>query len=423
MEALQILSYLLKVSIGVTIVWLLWQAFMRRENNFALSRLFILLGVALSVILPAIAPEISITSNSIISTQQEFYMVKLKEITVTAQNNGANIPWFLVGYGAISLFFAFRFNRRLASIVALYSKANKQRNGSWVIVNHQRDIPPFSFLNLCFINKKNIPNSSIQDVLDHEKAHFSKLHSLDIILFEILSVFQWFNPLFWQLKKRLIEVHEFQADEGVLRKRVDLYAYQESIVSLAFNGIALPIGNCFNKSLTLKRLAMMNLNEKRKGAVIRFSLSLMILGSLLFTIACEKAPETSELEEVVVTAKSEGATEVQESPVDGEVFVVVEKMPKFDGGDANEFRKFIAQNVVYPKVAAEQGIQGRVFVQFIITKTGNVSNVKVIRGVATSLDQAAVDVVKLSDGRWTPGYQRGEAVNVSYTFPIIFVLQ
>lgn len=423
MEALQILSYLLKVSIGVTIVWLLWQAFMRRENNFALSRLFILLGVALSVILPAIAPEISLTSNSIISTQQEFYMVKLKEITVTAQNNGANIPWFLVGYGAISLFFAFRFNRRLASIVALYSKANKQRNGSWVIVNHQRDIPPFSFLNLCFINKKNIPNSSIQDVLDHEKAHFSKLHSLDIILFEILSVFQWFNPLFWQLKKRLIEVHEFQADEGVLRKRVDLYAYQESIVSLAFNGIALPIGNCFNKSLTLKRLAMMNLNEKRKGAVIRFSLSLMILGSLLFTIACEKAPETSELEEVVVTAKSEGATEVQESPVDGEVFVVVEKMPKFDGGDANEFRKFIAQNVVYPKVAAEQGIQGRVFVQFIITKTGNVSNVKVIRGVATSLDQAAVDVVKLSDGRWTPGYQRGEAVNVSYTFPIIFVLQ
>lgn len=423
MEALQILSYLLKVSIGVTIVWLLWQAFMRRENNFALSRLFILLGVALSVILPAIAPEISLTSNSIISTQQEFYMVKLKEITVTAQNNGANTPWFLVGYGAISLFFVFRFNRRLASIVALYSKANKQRNGSWVIVNHQRDIPPFSFLNLCFINKKNIPNSSIQDVLDHEKAHFSKLHSLDIILFEILSVFQWFNPLFWQLKKRLIEVHEFQADEGVLRKRVDLYAYQESIVSLAFNGIALPIGNCFNKSLTLKRLAMMNLNEKRKGAVIRFSLSLMILGSLLFTIACEKAPETSELEEVVVTAKSEGAAEVQESPVDGEVFVVVEKMPKFDGGDANEFRKFIAQNVVYPKVAAEQGIQGRVYVQFIITKTGNVSNVKVIRGVATSLDQAAVDVVKLSDGRWTPGYQRGEAVNVSYTFPINFALQ
>ena len=423
MEALQILSYLLKVSIGVTIVWLLWQAFMRRENNFALSRLFILLGVALSAILPAIAPEISLTSNSIISTQQEFYMVKLKEITVTAQNNGANIPWFLLGYGAISLFFAFRFNRQLASIVALYSKANKQRNGSWVIVNHQRDIPPFSFLNLCFINKKNIPNSSIQDVLDHEKAHFSKLHSLDIILFEILSVFQWFNPLFWQLKKRLIEVHEFQADEGVLRKRVDLYAYQESIVSLAFNGIALPIGNCFNKSLTLKRLAMMNLNEKRKGAVIRFSLSLMILGSLLFTIACEKAPETSELEEVVVTAKSEGAAEVQESPVDGEIFHVVEKMPKFDGGDANEFRKFIAQNVVYPKVAAEQGIQGRVYVQFIITKTGNVSNVKVIRGVATSLDQAAVDVVKLSDGYWTPGYQRGEAVNVSYTFPINFALQ
>jgi protein TonB len=105
-----------------------------------------------------------------------------------------------------------------------------------------------------------------------------------------------------------------------------------------------------------------------------------------------------------------------------QVFVVVEDMPGFGGGDSNKFREYIARNLKYPEVAAENGIQGRVFVQFVVEPDGRVSNVKVVRGVDPALDREAVRVVE-SSPPWKPGKQRGKPVRVSFTFPIIFVLQ
>lgn len=105
-----------------------------------------------------------------------------------------------------------------------------------------------------------------------------------------------------------------------------------------------------------------------------------------------------------------------------EIFVIVEDMPGFGGGDSNKFREYISKNLKYPDIAAENGIQGRVFVAFVVEPDGRVSNVRVVRGVDPSLDKEAVRVVE-SSPRWTPGKQRGKAVRVSFTFPIIFVLQ
>ena len=114
--------------------------------------------------------------------------------------------------------------------------------------------------------------------------------------------------------------------------------------------------------------------------------------------------------------------EEEEEVVEEEVFVVVEDMPGFGGGDSNKFREYIAKNLRYPEVAAENGIQGRVFVQFVVEPDGRVSNVKVVRGVDPALDKEAVRVVETSPP-WKPGKQRGKPVRVSFTFPIIFVLQ
>jgi protein TonB len=105
-----------------------------------------------------------------------------------------------------------------------------------------------------------------------------------------------------------------------------------------------------------------------------------------------------------------------------EIFVVVEEMPGFGGGDSNKFREYIQKNLRYPDVAAENGIQGRVFVAFVVEPDGRVTNVKVVRSVDPSLDKEAVRVVETSP-KWKPGRQRGKPVRVSFTFPIIFVLQ
>ena len=106
-----------------------------------------------------------------------------------------------------------------------------------------------------------------------------------------------------------------------------------------------------------------------------------------------------------------------------EVFYIVEDMPTFNGGDpATEFRKYIAQNLRYPEIAAENGISGRVIIQFAVNRVGQVVNANVVRSVDPALDKEAIRVV-MSSPKWIPGRQRGRAVTVLFTFPINFVLQ
>lgn len=116
--------------------------------------------------------------------------------------------------------------------------------------------------------------------------------------------------------------------------------------------------------------------------------------------------------------------EVQEEVIEEEAipFQLVEEKPSFQGGDANNFSKWVNQRLVYPEVAKENGVQGRVMLQFTVNTDGTVSNVKVLRGVDPSLDKEAVRVVSQSP-KWSPGKQRDRKVKVTYTFPVIFQLR
>lgn len=116
--------------------------------------------------------------------------------------------------------------------------------------------------------------------------------------------------------------------------------------------------------------------------------------------------------------------EVHEEVVEEETipFQLVEEKPQFQGGDANDFTKWVNQRLVYPEVAKENGVQGRVMLQFTVGTDGSVSGVKVLRGVDPSLDKEAVRVVSMSP-KWTPGKQRDRKVKVTYTFPVIFQLR
>ena len=114
--------------------------------------------------------------------------------------------------------------------------------------------------------------------------------------------------------------------------------------------------------------------------------------------------------------------EEEEEVNEMEVFFVVEDMPTFQGQSSDAFRVYIQRNLKYPIIAQENGVSGRVFVQFDISAAGAIENVIVVRGVDPSLDKEAIRVVK-SSPKWTPGKQRGRAVKVRFTFPIVFQLQ
>lgn len=116
---------------------------------------------------------------------------------------------------------------------------------------------------------------------------------------------------------------------------------------------------------------------------------------------------------------------VQEKPKEEkkkeEVFTHVEQMPKFPGGDA-ELYKFISSNLNYPAMAIENNVQGKVIVQFVVTKDGSIGNVKVVRSVDRDLDNEAIRVCKKLP-KFIPGKQNGQPVNVWYTLPVTFKLQ
>lgn len=123
--------------------------------------------------------------------------------------------------------------------------------------------------------------------------------------------------------------------------------------------------------------------------------------------------------EVVIAAPVETPVEEEEEEV---IFMVVETMPEFPGGQQALF-KYLSENVKYPVIAQENGIQGRVICQFVVNKDGSIVDVEVVRsGGDPSLDKEAVRVIK-SMPKWKPGKQRGKAVRVKYTVPVSFKLQ
>lgn len=115
--------------------------------------------------------------------------------------------------------------------------------------------------------------------------------------------------------------------------------------------------------------------------------------------------------------------EEEEEEEEPEVFVIVEEMPTFGNGDINDFRiNYVQKKIKYPDAAAENNIQGRVIINFVVNEKGEVCNVKVVRGVDPLIDKEAVRVVSGSP-KWKPGKQRGKPARVQYTIPITFALQ
>ena len=130
-----------------------------------------------------------------------------------------------------------------------------------------------------------------------------------------------------------------------------------------------------------------------------------------------EANENTEVQEYVAPVKSEE----EESAEEAQIFMVVESMPEYPGGEAALYA-YLAENIKYPQMAKESGIQGRVFVTFVVERDGRVTDVRVLRGIGGGCDEEAIRVVE-NMPKWTPGKQRGKSVRVQYNLPVKFTLQ
>jgi len=320
-------------------------------------------------------------------------------------------------------------------------------------------------MNYVFISQSLIKSKGYDKMIEHEVEHVKQGHSLDVIILELLTVFQWFNPFMWMLNRAIRETHEFLADQAVLSKGVSRGEYKLLLLN-QFVGDQLVIANNFNYSLIKKRIKMMSKIKSSKLAISKIVIGVLVAVALVIAFACEQK-ESVEIKTdqqdgitIISTIQDNGKIKIEGSKedlvkykalfsdsgfefisdslgntflikkeivqpkslsADEQIFFIVEEMPEYPGGEM-ELRKFIANSVKYPTDAQDKGIQGKVYVTFVVSKDGSIADAKIARGVNPSLDAEALRVVNALP-KWMPGKQKGKAVNVSYTVPINFVLQ
>ncbi len=469
------INYLLESGISLSLFALVYFLFLRRETFFNVNRWFLLVSIGFSAFLPLLhipfyAPQSTVLQEVSVTP----YVNLLSSVTIygTALSHGAVqfvLSYSLLGYAYLLgvLFFAAKLFLQIYQLIRLIAQNRVIAEGKIKLVFLDRQLSPFSFLNYIFVSRNLQNTKGWEKMLEHEKQHIQQGHTFDVLVLEFVAVFQWFNPFFWMFRRALRENHEFLADQAVISHGTAPAWYKQILLN-QYVGEQIVIANNFNYSLIKTRIQMMSKIKSRKIANVKFLVGIVLAASLIAVFACERkntikqeasANKTitivSEGKSVQVSGDDSAIENLKNAITNGnftlkndsianqlilvkkefveenkylllngpaeEVYAVVEEMPVFPGGEL-ALRKFIAQSVKYPTEASSKGIQGKVFINFVVAKDGSVKNAKIARGVDPSLDTEALRVVN-SLPNWKPGKQKGKEVAVSYTVPINFVLQ
>ena len=417
---------------SLTIFTLVYLLFLRRETFFVLNRIYLLATVFFSILLPFVHFQVTSAMPSVMLSEVTVtamrYQNLLQTVTVYGTKLTSAVEQTIQSIGLIRLvyltgtaIFMVLFFYRLFQITKLIRNNEIEVKDGIRIVKIDRDTTPFSFFNFVFINRNDVNSKGMKEMLAHEMEHVRQRHSFDVMILEILTFFQWFNPFIWLLKRSIRENHEFLADHGVLKPGVSSAAYRLLLLGSSFEQQPV-IANNFNYSLIKIRIKMMTKIKSSKIAAFKLSMGILVTAALLMIFAFDKDDSLLQ-DKKTANKKAETTVNAQqkEKTADEQIFVQVEQMPEYPGGEA-ALRQFLASNVKYPDDAVKSGTQGKVFVKFVVNKDGKVVNPKIARSVSPSIDKEALRVVSIMPN-WTPGKQRGKNVAVEYTVPILFKLK
>jgi TonB family protein len=300
----------------------------------------------------------------------------------------------------------------------------------YTLVQTQSEASPFSFFRLIFINE-HIGEKEAATILAHEQVHANQRHSADVMLMELLTMLQWFNPMVWFYRNQLREVHEYLADRSILHKGIEKADYLQLLCAMALKVQPADITNSFCQIKLKRRLKMITKSQNSLFSGMKFIAALPVLALFIWLASCNQSAkdvnstgvDSTAVKKEVAPSENNSRTETPSVNNKGEngVFTVVEHMPEYVGGN-NAMSTFIAGNIKYPQKAKEKGVQGTVYISFVIDENGSVGEAKVIRGVGSGCDEEALRVVKMMP-KWEPGKQSGKKVKVAFTLPIKFALQ
>ncbi|GAA5022704.1 cell envelope biogenesis protein TonB [Marivirga lumbricoides] len=415
------ISYIIQVNIVFIILVVIYHLLLKKEANFKFNRYF-LLGVAIvsfslpfisipivneasTLSFPAINDIANITSNPSTGSEQEgtkgFTSWQIASFV------------YLIISAILLLSFSIKFLKLLRSVEDLKSRSTF--NDKLDIYITSSKTAPFTFFSDCIIPASIIEKQDAELILKHEKTHAKQWHSMDVILTEIVGCLLFINPLRRKYKEFILQNHEYMADAAAIKEDTES-KYIELLIEQTLFPSHLKMVSSFAKPSILNRINMLK-NGKRSISKSIIAISLAFFMLVIYACDIQEEPEIKIAPEVVEVEASQ-----DQSFSDQQVFTIVE-VPAKPKDDLQKFYNGISEYLEgkYPQEAKNKGIEGIVYLQFIIEKDGSLSNITPVKGIGGGCDELAVEALKKSSN-WTPGKQDGIIVRSQRIIPIRFAL-
>ena len=413
-----ILPYIIKSALVLALLYICIMPLLEKETFHRLNRI-IILGC---LILSFIVPFIHFTGGTNPTVNMVRQAVQLPEIMIDGNGSEQSI-WnladimiciYIIGVVAI---FTMTVVQTASLILRLRKCEHITDNSGNIIVLTDYAISPFCFFHYIVMSHDDYTNNR-GFILTHEQEHIRLHHYIDLVVLQLATIIQWFNPFVWLIGKNLKAIHEFEVDEAVLNKGIDATKYQQFLVIKAVGNRLQPFANNLNKESLKRRIIMMNQKRSNRWMMLK-ALFVIPVATLAVSVFANTSDMSSMAKAANTTTNSISTNNMQTKQSDSKVFVAVEVMPQFKGGN-KALMEYLMMNVKYPESAAKAKQQGRAVVGFVVRKDGTVSDVYIVKSTGYDvLDNEAMRVVK-SMPAWEPGKQKGKPVDVKYFVPITF---
>ena len=454
------LIYDAKVAVLIIVFYMFYRLMLSRETFHRVNRVVLLLTAIASFVLPLCVITLHKTVTLAVSPT-----VSVGDLQMEIAEEAGPVAWQVVLPLIFIIGVLLTLGHTLASIVKVMllirrSEKHPQPDGTTICVTGNVGVSPFSWMHYIVMNRADYEAQDAA-ILAHERGHIRLRHSWDLLLVNLLTALQWFNPAMWMLRQDLRAIHEYEADGAVLSQGINARQYQYLLISKASGIGGYSIANGISHSTLKNRITMMLHKKSERSSLLKLLALIPIVGMALVLnaktvthyvydepqkqqpvkkgkkagtikmsgqeIKVVEQGDIVTMEGEVKPNQAEGTFTPNEAvgtfaPSEGEAaFDVVEEMPEFPGGP-QAMMDYLMKNVCYPKTAFDANIQGRVIAQFVVDKEGTIRGAHVVKSVDPALDAEAIRVIN-SMPKWTPGRQNGKVVNVKYTIPVNFQLQ
>ena len=282
---MEIIIYLLKSAAILTLFYVIYILFLRKETHFTAHRFYLLAGVVASFLLPILYFTQTVYIDPPVISEVTMSTVDHQPSAVIAEP-GFEIDWWnvlLLSYLIGCSFVFFRFVRELTSLILLLHNNPSKRYRGFNYVRVTKKLAPFSFFNYIVFNPELHQEDELQMILKHEQAHAFQWHSTDIILANLLIIIQWANPLAWLYKKSVEENLEFLADNATIISVDSKKDYQLALVRASSARYTPSLTTNFYKSFIKKRIIMLNKRTSKKHHVLKVATVLPLLAIFLWS--------------------------------------------------------------------------------------------------------------------------------------------